>query len=313
MNSAIPGSPLLADVVALAAAARRCRAAVVARPELARRLARVRRRALVLGGRRDRAQPALGDRARAAWRTVIKQAIDAAVPALHARLLGVLGRPVRQRGAARANRRARARGGADAEAAAAGNGGSGTWAALVGTVFAHRLFDLVPTVGLIIYVLLDRADPALGDHEPRRRAGDRVRAVRVCLRERAAPAPDRDGGARPGPAAGGDGAGTVSACCTRRGRGGRCVLPVPRLVLPVLRGLHGDAGLPHPRAAAGGRARAAADERRDALSALAGEHRAAAGGDRPAVALVRRARPGRRSRSASGSRRSRPRSASASA
>ena len=30
----------------------------------------------------------------------------------------------------------------------------GTWAVLVGTVFAHRLFDLVPTVGLILYVLL---------------------------------------------------------------------------------------------------------------------------------------------------------------
>ena len=29
----------------------------------------------------------------------------------------------------------------------------GTWAALVGTVFAHRLFDLVPVVGLILYVL----------------------------------------------------------------------------------------------------------------------------------------------------------------
>ena len=31
--------------------------------------------------------------------------------------------------------------------------GNGTWAALVGTVFAHRLFDLVPTIGLIVYVL----------------------------------------------------------------------------------------------------------------------------------------------------------------
>ena len=30
----------------------------------------------------------------------------------------------------------------------------GTWAALVGTVFAHRLFDLVPALGLIIYVVL---------------------------------------------------------------------------------------------------------------------------------------------------------------
>ena len=31
--------------------------------------------------------------------------------------------------------------------------GSGTWAALVGTVFAHRLFDLVPTTLLIVYVV----------------------------------------------------------------------------------------------------------------------------------------------------------------
>jgi glycosyltransferase 2 family protein len=35
----------------------------------------------------------------------------------------------------------------------------GTWAALVGSVFAHRLFDLVPTVGLIGYVLLTAKIP----------------------------------------------------------------------------------------------------------------------------------------------------------
>ncbi|MDQ2909995.1 MAG: flippase-like domain-containing protein [Actinomycetota bacterium] len=35
----------------------------------------------------------------------------------------------------------------------------GTWAALVGTVFAHRLFDLVPTIGLIVYVLLTARIP----------------------------------------------------------------------------------------------------------------------------------------------------------
>src|ERR671935_54718 len=35
----------------------------------------------------------------------------------------------------------------------------GTWAALVGTVFAHRLFDLIPTVGLILYVLLTAKIP----------------------------------------------------------------------------------------------------------------------------------------------------------
>ena len=34
-----------------------------------------------------------------------------------------------------------------------GRGDNGTWAALVGTVFAHRLFDLVPTSLLILYVL----------------------------------------------------------------------------------------------------------------------------------------------------------------
>jgi glycosyltransferase 2 family protein len=35
----------------------------------------------------------------------------------------------------------------------------GTWASLVGTVFAHRLFDLVPTTGLILYVLLTAKIP----------------------------------------------------------------------------------------------------------------------------------------------------------
>ena len=34
-----------------------------------------------------------------------------------------------------------------------GHQADGTWAALVGTVFAHRLFDLVPVVALILYVL----------------------------------------------------------------------------------------------------------------------------------------------------------------
>ena len=35
----------------------------------------------------------------------------------------------------------------------------GTWAALVGTVFAHRLFDLVPTGGLILYVVFTAKIP----------------------------------------------------------------------------------------------------------------------------------------------------------
>jgi uncharacterized membrane protein YbhN (UPF0104 family) len=37
--------------------------------------------------------------------------------------------------------------------------GNGTWAVLVGTVFVHRLFDLVPTVGLIVYVLFTAKIP----------------------------------------------------------------------------------------------------------------------------------------------------------
>jgi glycosyltransferase 2 family protein len=40
-----------------------------------------------------------------------------------------------------------------------GRRADGTWAALVGTVFAHRLFDLVPTVGLILYVVLTAKIP----------------------------------------------------------------------------------------------------------------------------------------------------------
>ena len=40
-----------------------------------------------------------------------------------------------------------------------GQGERGTWAALVGTVFAHRLFDLVPTAGLILYVLFTARIP----------------------------------------------------------------------------------------------------------------------------------------------------------
>jgi uncharacterized membrane protein YbhN (UPF0104 family) len=35
----------------------------------------------------------------------------------------------------------------------------GIWAALVGSVFAHRLFDLIPTIGLIAYVLLTAKIP----------------------------------------------------------------------------------------------------------------------------------------------------------
>ncbi|HLM36809.1 MAG TPA: lysylphosphatidylglycerol synthase transmembrane domain-containing protein [Gaiellaceae bacterium] len=95
----------------------------------------------------------------AAWRTVIKQAMDPPHPSYmlvfsafsvglfaNAVLPGRIGELAR---VAVLTRKLRLQ----------GNGQSGTWAALVGTVFAHRLFDLVPAVGLILYVLLTARIP----------------------------------------------------------------------------------------------------------------------------------------------------------
>src|SRR4029077_6280811 len=93
-----------------------------------------------------------------AWRAVINQAIDPPPPRLmlvfsafsvglfaNAVLPGRIGELAR---VAVMTRKLRLQG-----------RGSGTWAALVGTVFAHRLFDLVPTTLLIIYVLLTAKIP----------------------------------------------------------------------------------------------------------------------------------------------------------
>ncbi len=87
-----------------------------------------------------------------AWRTVINQALDPPHPGFplvfsafsvglfaNAVLPGRIGELAR---VAVLTRKLRLQGRA-----------GGTWAALVGTVFAHRLFDLVPVVGLILYVL----------------------------------------------------------------------------------------------------------------------------------------------------------------
>ena len=94
----------------------------------------------------------------AAWRTVIKQAMPPPHPRYplvfsafsvglfaNAVLPGRIGELAR---VAVLTRKLRLQGRAN-----------GTWAALVGTVFAHRLFDLVPTVGLILYVLLTAKIP----------------------------------------------------------------------------------------------------------------------------------------------------------
>jgi uncharacterized membrane protein YbhN (UPF0104 family) len=93
-----------------------------------------------------------------AWRTVIKQGLEPPYPSsalvfsafsvglfANAVLPGRIGELAR---VAVLTRKLRLQGRAD-----------GTWAALVGTVFAHRLFDLVPTIGLIVYVLLTAKVP----------------------------------------------------------------------------------------------------------------------------------------------------------
>jgi uncharacterized protein (TIRG00374 family) len=93
-----------------------------------------------------------------AWRTVIAEALPPPHPRLslvfsafsvglfaNAVLPGRIGELAR---VAVLTRKLRLQGRAD-----------GTWAALIGTVFAHRLFDLVPTSGLILYVLLTAKIP----------------------------------------------------------------------------------------------------------------------------------------------------------
>ena len=91
-----------------------------------------------------------------AWRTVIRQAIPAPRPAFplvfsafsvglfaNALLPGRIGELAR---VAVLNRRLPPR--------------RGAWATLVGTVFAHRVFDVIPVIFLIVYVLLTARIPA---------------------------------------------------------------------------------------------------------------------------------------------------------
>jgi glycosyltransferase 2 family protein len=93
-----------------------------------------------------------------AWRTVIKQAMEPPHPGVmlvfsafsvglfaNAVLPGRIGELAR---VAVLTRKMRLQGRAN-----------GTWAALIGTVFAHRLFDLVPVTGLIFYVILTAKIP----------------------------------------------------------------------------------------------------------------------------------------------------------
>ncbi len=99
---------------------------------------------------RGRAQSPFGDRAGSRVGHGDPLGDAAATPALRARLLGVLGRAARERGAARPRRRARAR---RRPHPADDRPPQGLWPTLVGTVFAHRVFDLVPVGILVVWVL----------------------------------------------------------------------------------------------------------------------------------------------------------------
>ena len=159
-------------------------------------------------------------------------------------------------------------------------GRKGVWATLIGTVFAHRMFDLFPTIGLVVWVLLGAKLPhwalmtiivvlgiglalfafaVIGAREHGRVLDGQLGRVRSLLtRARVGLAIMRE---------------PLAAAAAPH-------LPVPRLVLPAARGLRGDAGLPDPPAARRRRARAADDERRHGVPVLARQHRARAGGDR---------------------------------
>ena len=241
---------------------------LVARARLAPRPRHVHGRPLAVGRRSPSALNLLSVVVRAlAWNTVIRQAIAAPRPGVQARLLGVLRRAVRERGAARAAS-------ASSRASPCSRGGCraarASGATLIGTVFAHRMFDLFPTIALVVWVLSFARSCRTG------RVmtivvvlGDRARALRVRGRRRpraTAATRSRTGSGRVRVAA------RARAGRARRdARAGRRARPRPRFqflgwfcqLLAVYAAMH---ALPDLRAARRRRPRAADDERRHRAS-----------------------------------------------
>ena len=219
-----------------------------------------------------------------AWQLTIDQALpEPHQPRFDPGLLGVLRRAARERG--------RCPGGSASSRAwrvlrrHLPRRPPGTSATLVGTVFAHRLFDLVPATILVIWVLLTAKVPhwavvalvivaLVGVRALHGRAGSaRERHHRPIVREgmgsvrRLA----RHGAAGAGRAASARCRSPARSCCSAR------------LAHAAVRRLRRDAGVRHRRADARGRARPRADERRDDLPALARQRRAPPGGGRAAA------------------------------
>ena len=165
------------------------------------------------------------------------------------------------------------------------NAARALWPTLVGTVFAHRVFDLVPVALLVVWVLVDREDPRTGRS---RASGSCSRSASRCSCSRSRPRGttaqtrleglgtvrrDRDdGAARPRRHA------QARPAAASRSLG-QCVGWTCQLfaVWTAMKAFDIDVG------AAGGRARAGADERRDDHPALARQRRARAGRGRDAA------------------------------
>ena len=187
----------------------------------------------------------------------------------------------------------------------------GTSATLVGTVFAHRLFDLVPASILVVWVLLTAEVPhwAVVSITIAAAVGFALFTVAWLGAKRH----DRPvvsegmGSARQLVSMGRQGLSVLKAPVPLAGADPP---PVPGLAHAAARGVRRDAGVRHRRAASRRRARPRADEHRDDRAALAREHRARAGGRRDPAPQLRRSVRDRASRTASRCRRSRSRAAS---
>ena len=168
----------------------------------------------------------------------------------------------------------------------------GTSATLIGTVFAHRLFDLVPGDDPRRVGAPHRGGAALGG---RRRSGSPPLVgfalfTVAWLGAQASRAAGHERGHGLGPPArrawGGRGSSVLKAPVPLAGA---ILLQCLRLADAAARGVRGDAGVRHRRAASGGRARARADEHRDDRPALAGKRRPRPGRRRAAAPELRRA------------------------
>ena len=167
-----------------AQSARGRRAALVARAELERDRRRVHDGPVGVGGGRGRPQSRVGRRARDRVADGHPPGDAAAASRQPARLLGILGRALRERSPAGPDRRARPRRRARAQAAEAQGP--------LGDARRHgvRASRLRPRAGRAPDRLRrrDGEDPVLGDHEPRDLRRRRLAALHVCVRERAAAA-----------------------------------------------------------------------------------------------------------------------------